>query len=294
MVFIDIFALNLYNLMKIQLETIRSNANRSFTMMFNPRLSDLFFWHFHPAYELVYIDGATGTRHVGDHISTYEGSDLVLIGSNIPHLNFDYGVKSEYRKVVVHIKKDFIDKHIQGTPELLTILELFQKSKHGLAFKGKLKQQIGEQLFNFQNLNPFNQYLQLLEILQLLSGTNDVELLHEKPYTKKYSEREQGRIRAIYAFVDKNYHQKIELNEMAAIGNMTKESFCRYFKKVTANTFIDFLNRYRISQSRRHLMSGKSVSDACYSCGFESLSYYNRIFKKITNENPSDFRKRYL
>lgn len=280
--------------MKIQLETISNNDNRSFTLMFNPRLSDLFFWHFHPAYELVYIKGATGTRHVGDHISTYEGSDLVLIGSNIPHMNFDFGVKSDYKKVVVHIKKDFIDKHIQETPELLKILELFHRSNHGIAFKGKLKKQIGDQLFDFENLKPFNQFLQLLEILQLLSETDDFELLHEQPYSIKYSDRDQGRIREIYAFVDKNYHHKIDLTEIASISNMTKESFCRYFKSATSNTFVDFLNRYRISHSRRELMSGKSVSEACFSCGFESLSYFNRIFKKVTNENPSDFRKRYV
>ncbi|MDH5367617.1 MAG: AraC family transcriptional regulator [Cyclobacteriaceae bacterium] len=280
--------------MKIQLETITSNTNSSFSMMFNPQLSDLFYWHFHPEYELVYIEGATGTRHVGEHISTYHGSDLVLIGSNIPHLNFDYGVKTEYRKVVAHLKKDFIEKHILETPELSLIPKLFEKSRHGIAFKGGIKKSVGDKLFNFQNLNSFNQYIQLLEVFQILAGSKDIVLLHEQPYTKKYSEREQGRIRSIYAYVDKNYHQKIELNEIAGISNMTKEAFCRYFKKATSNTFIDFLNRYRISQSKRHLMSGKSVSEASYSCGFESLSYYNRIFKKITNENPSDFRKRYL
>ena len=91
--------------MRIQLETI-TNQHRSFSMMLNPRLSDLFYWHFHPEYELVYIKGATGTRHIGDHISTYDGNDLVLIGSNIPHLNFDYGVKTDYQKVVVHLKKE--------------------------------------------------------------------------------------------------------------------------------------------------------------------------------------------
>jgi AraC-like DNA-binding protein len=195
---------------------------------------------------------------------------------------------------VVHIKKDFLDKQIKQTPELFSILELFQKSKHGLAFSGELKKQVGDRLFNFENLEPFDQFLQLLEILQLLSEATDFELLHEQPYSKKYSEREEGRIREIYAFVDKNYHHKIELNEVASVSNMTKESFCRYFKKETANTFVDFLNRYRISQSRRLLMSGKSVSEACFSCGFESLSYFNRIFKKITAENPSDFRKRYV
>jgi len=78
------------------------------------------------------------------------------------------------------------------------------------------------------------------------------------------------------------------------MSNMSKEAFCRYFKQVSNYTFIEFLNRYRISQSKRLLMSGKSVSDSCYQSGFESLSYFNRTFKKVANENPRDFRKRFL
>ena len=279
--------------MRIQLETI-TNQHRSFSMMLNPRLSDLFYWHFHPEYELVYIKGATGTRHIGDHISTYDGNDLVLIGSNIPHLNFDYGVKTDYQKVVVHLKKEFIETHFRGAPELFPIAQLLEKSKYGLAFNGAMKKQIGEKLFELEKFNPFQQYLQLLEILQMLVDLPDLELLHEHPYTNKFTEKDQSRLRSIYAFVDKNYHQKIELSEVAKISNMSKEAFCRYFKKVSSYTLIEFLNRYRISQAKRLLMSGERVSGACYQTGFESLSYFNRTFKKVTNENPRDFRKRYL
>ena len=163
--------------MKVQLETITSQVNRSFSMMFNPRLSDLFFWHFHPEYELVYITGARGTRHVGKHISTYEGSDLVLIGSNIPHLNFDYGVKSDYRKAVVHLKKEFVEQHFANTPELTAIKTLFERSKKGVAFSGEMKGVIGEKLFDLEYLKPFQQYLQLTEILQMLSEIKEMELL---------------------------------------------------------------------------------------------------------------------
>lgn len=279
--------------MKIQLETITSK-DRSFSMMFNPRLSDLFYWHFHPEYELVYIEAATGTRHIGEHISTYVESDLVLIGSNIPHLNLDYGIKTAYRKVVVHLRKDFIESQFDGTPELNPILQLFEKSKYGIAFGGEIKKQIGEKLFQFEHVDAFQQYIQMLDILNILSNIPNPELLHEHPYKHKISEREQGRLRTIYAFVDKNYYKKISLNEIAAISSMSKEAFCRYFKKVSNYTFIEFLNRYRISHSKRILMSGMSVSEACYQSGFESLSYFSRTFKKVTNENPRDFRKRYL
>ncbi|NKI27548.1 AraC family transcriptional regulator [Arenibacter sp. 6A1] len=280
--------------MKIQLETLTNKVNRSISILINPRMSNLFFWHFHPEYELVYIEGSNGTRHVGDHISNYEGSDLVLIGSNIPHLNFDYGVDTDYQKVVVHLKKELVETHLFGTPELLLINTMFQKSKQGLAFHGKLKKDIGKRLFALEGLSPIRQYLELLEILHSLSDSDEIELLHDRPFEHRISDKDQKRVSAIFAYIDKNYQRKIELQEVADIGQMTKEAFCRYFKKMTKYTFTEFLNRYRISQSKRLLMSGRSVSDACYGSGFESLSYFNRIFIKVTRENPREFRKKYV
>ncbi len=280
--------------MKVQLETITNKVNRSFSMMFDPRLSDLFFWHFHPEYELVYIEGADGTRHVGNHISNYKGTDLVLIGSNIPHLNFDYGVKTDYKKVVVHLKKELVETNFYRTPELVLINTMFQKSKQGLAFHGKLKKELGDKLFALEGLAPIEQYLQLLEILSKLSNSEETEFLHDRPYDNQISDKDQKRISAIFAHIDNNYQRKIELQEVADLSHMTKEAFCRYFKKRTMYTFTEFLNRYRISQSKRDLMSGKSVSDACYSSGFESLSYFNRVFNRITKENPREFRKKYV
>ncbi|MEL6357891.1 MAG: AraC family transcriptional regulator [Bacteroidota bacterium] len=277
--------------MKIQLEAIKPGLDCSFSLMFNPRLSDLFYWHFHPEYELVYIEGATATRHVGDHVSTYTDNDLVLIGSGIPHLNFDFGVTTDYRKAVVHLKKEFVEEHLLKIPELQSITTLMDKAKYGVAFTGPSKQRIGKTLFELQGLTPVKQYFKLLTILSELAKVESMELLHQQPYTPTYSPQEEGRLRTIYAYVDRNYHQKIELSELATLCNMTKEAFCRYFKKVTGYTFIAFLNRYRISQSKRHLMNGKTVGEACFRSGFESLSYYNRVFKRITGENPSVFRR---
>lgn len=278
--------------MRLQLETITKHSAGSFSLMFNPRLSDLFFWHFHPEYELVYITGAHATRHVGEHVSEFAGSDLVLIGSNIPHLNFDYGVQSEYRKVVVHLKKDFVEGHISEAAELRAIGKLFGQSAYGLAFTGPNKDRLGDMLFDLEGMTPFAQYLRLLDILAQLAQEQEVERLHEQPYRNRYGNKEQERLNRIYAFVDQHYDRKVELEEVANLAHMTREAFCRYFKKMTTYTFTDFLNRYRISQSKRDLMAGKSVSDACYSSGFESLSYYNRIFKRTTGENPSAFRQR--
>ena len=280
--------------MKTQFEHIHPDANSSFRLLHNPRLNDLFFWHFHPEYELVYIEGASGTRHVGEHISSYTESDLVFIGSNIPHLNFDYGVQTDYEKVVLHIQASFKDKVFRGFPELSGIFELFEKSQHGIVFSGKTKQVIGERLKRFHKLPPFEQFLEVLYIFQILANSKDGFLLHNQPYINRYNKKEQDRLRRVYAYVDEHYLEKIELDQVAALCNLTKAAFCRYFKKATGQTFVSFLNQFRISQAKRLLLMGKSVSEACFESGFESLSYFTRTFKKVAGENPKVFKSKHL
>src|ERR1700712_4073865 len=113
--------------MKIQLETIQPNSNSSFQLLLDSRLNDFYFWHYHPQLELNYIEGANGRRHIGEHISRYENSSLVFIGSNIPHLNNDYGIKTDYEKTVLHIQPGFLKEALVQTPELSAIRQFFEK-----------------------------------------------------------------------------------------------------------------------------------------------------------------------
>ncbi|MEP3372383.1 MAG: AraC family transcriptional regulator [Maribacter dokdonensis] len=278
--------------MKVELETIEPATKSPFRLLHDPKLSHLFYWHFHPEYEIVYIEGANGTRHVGDHISEYEENDLVLIGSNIPHLNFDYGVKTTYREEVLHIKPSFKITYVDPIPELQSLNRLLDLSRYGIAFHGNTKKEVGEMLKELHTLKPFEYFMAIMAILKRLSQSNEFQLLHKKPYKNKYSKKEQSRIRDIYALIDERYQGKISVDEVAKFCNLTKPAFCRYFKKATGSTFIEFLNQYRISQSKRMLLTGKNVSETCFECGFESLSYFNRTFKKVTGENPSAFKKR--
>lgn len=280
--------------MKIQFESIRPDAESSFHLMLNPRLNDFFFWHFHPEFELTYIEGASGKRHVGQHISRYEGSDLVFIGSNIPHLNFDYGVKTDYEKVVLHIQPDFLSDTFAKTPELSAIQRFFELSAYGIAIGGDTKKQAGERMKALHRLSPFEQFLEVLRILQLLATSTETVLLHDAPAKNHYNKKEQERLKLLYRFIDDHYQRKISLAEVAALSHLTEAAFCRYFKKITRLTFTDFLNHYRINQAKRLLLLDFNVSETCYACGFESLSYFNRTFRKVTNENPLAFKKRLL
>ncbi|MDC6388063.1 AraC family transcriptional regulator [Maribacter sp. PR1] len=277
--------------MKVQLETISPDSKSPFRLLHDPKLSHLFYWHFHPELELVYIEGADAKRHVGDHISNFEGSDLVLIGSNIPHLNFDHGVTTPYRKEVLHIKPSFKDNVLRDYPELKQLDRLLDLSRYGVAFHGKTKEEVGTLLKKLYQLEPFEFFISVLNILKRLSQSKEFQLLHKTPYVNKLKNKEQKRMRKIYSHIDERYQEKLTLDEMANLCGLTKPAFCRYFKKTTGSTFVSFLNQYRISQAKRLLLMGKNVGEACFECGFESLSYFNRSFKKVTGENPSVFKK---
>lgn len=279
---------------KTQYESIQLDKGSSFHLMRNPNLSELFYWHFHPEFELVYIEGSDGTRHVGDHISAFRGSDLVLIGSYMPHLNFDYRIKTYYEKVVLHLHPDFWSQALGHFPELHQLKELFERAQYGIGFMGKTKEALGERLMALHTLEGFDQLLEVLSIFHSLALSPDYEYLHDRPYVNTESLREQERIRVVYRHLEAHFADKIALEDVATLCHLSKAAFCRYFKRVTGQTFTQFLNQYRISQAKRLLLMGNSVGEACFESGFESMSYFNRTFKKIAGENPKDFKRRHL
>ena len=278
--------------MKLQFEVIEPDQGSSFRILDNPRLNNFYYWHFHPEYELTFIEAPAGTRKVGAHSGTYEERDLVLIGSDIPHLNFDYGLKEPYEKIVLQIKPDFFTQTILSIPELQSLNRLFSQANQVWCFQGETKIIAGERLKKLPKLSQFEQYIEILEILHFLSESNEFIFLHESPFTAFYSSREQTRIKQIYDFIAREFHRPIRIAEVAALARQSDAAFCRYFKKVSKLTFTEFLNQYRINHAKKLLISDKNVTETCYACGFESLSYFNRVFRQITGENPSEYRKR--
>ena len=278
--------------MRIQKEIVLPDPGQSFKL-FKPSLKNFFFWHYHPEYELVYVEATTGIRHVGQHISSFMDSDLVLIGPNIPHLNFDYGLQTEYRQVVVQLKENFMGDSFKETPEFERIKMLFDKAYLGLSFSGKTKSEVAEKLKYMQALNHFQQLLCLLEIFQLLASSNEAKELNDQDTSIKLFLNDKIRMGSIYKYIHAHYNQTPDVNKVAASVHLSTAAFCRYFKKQTNMTFTDFVNQYRITQAKTLLLQYKPVSEVCYEVGFDSLSYFNKLFKKIAGENPSVFKKKH-
>lgn len=277
--------------MKARLESFQQDLEQSFRILLTPRLNEIFYWHFHPETELVFVESESGFRHVGDHISKYHESDLVLIGPNIPHLNFDYGIKEVVNTVVVQMKEDFLGQIFFSLPEIKAIHLLFEKSKEGIAFHGETKEVVGEKLKHLSDLDPFERLISLLEVFNLLAKSTETEMLHAKPLENASLIKEQKRIQKVYHFIEVNYQNQMDVNEVAELCNLTTPAFCRYFKKATHYIFTEFLNIFRINQSKKLLLQDKNVSETCYASGFSNLSHFNKTFKKVTGKNPSEFKK---
>ncbi|SRR5258708_4130231 len=277
----------------IQLEKVDFKPGKSFKL-FSPRLRNTFLWHYHPEFELVYVEADAGIRHVGTHISTYTQSDLVFIGSNLPHLNFDYRLRSDYHQIVIQLRCDFMGTALDLTPEFAGIEGLFKAAEYGIAFHGETKLAVAKKLRQLEGLSSLDQLLQLMTIFQLLADSNERTILNKDLSSKNFILKDKIRMGAIYEYIDAEYHRQPDVNVVAQKVNLTTPAFCRYFRRQTNMTFTEFVNQYRIERAKNLLMQNNNVSETCYAVGLDSLSYFNKLFKEIAGENPSDFRARYF
>ncbi|MEO7214357.1 AraC family transcriptional regulator [Mucilaginibacter sp.] len=278
---------------EIQLERVAFEPGKSFKL-FSPRLRNTFLWHYHPEFELVYVEADAGIRHVGSHISGYTQSDLVFIGSNLPHLNFDYRLRSDYHQIVIQLREDFMGSAIAVSPEFAIINQLFKKAAYGIAFHAETKAIVTKKLKALARLNSFEQLVELMKVFNILAHSNEFTILNTDDVSLQFFLKDKIRMGAIYEYIDANYNRKPDVNVVAGKVNLSTAAFCRYFKRQTNITFTDFVNQYRIDIAKNLLMQDKNVTETCYAVGFESLSYFNKLFNKVVGENPSEFKNRLI
>lgn len=275
----------------IQLEKIEFEAGKSFKV-FSPRLRNTFLWHYHPEFELVYVEADAGIRHVGRHISTYTQNDLVFIGGNVPHLNFDYRLRSEYHQIVIQLRKDFLGTAVGVAPELRGIARLFREASYGISFSGGTKKAVAGMLKEMAEMTALEQLLRLIAVFQRLADSDERMLLNKDLDSQQFILKDKIRMGAVYEYIDAHYDRHPDVNVVARKVNLTTAAFCRYFKRQTNMTFTAFVNQYRIERAKNLLMQNYYVGETCYAVGLDSLSYFNKLFRELTGENPSDFRAR--
>ena len=95
-------------------------------------------------------------------------------------------------------------------------------------------------------------------------------------------------------FIEKNYHEKITVEQLADISAIGRRSFERRFKKATNNTIIEYLQRVKIEAAKRSLEnSRKNINDVMFEVGYTDTKAFRDVFKKITGLTPVEYRNKY-
>ncbi len=248
-------------------------------------------WHYHPEIELVYVNGGSGKRQIGSHISYYTDGDLILIGGNLPHCNLTNALTENKSETVIQMLPNFLGENFFSLPELKTIQSLLKICKGGIAFYGTTKIKIGEKMEVLEYQTDFQRLLSILNILNELGKSQEYNILNAEGFAIKTETKDNDRINVIFNYIKSNFKDEITLDEIANLVNMTVPSFCRYFKKTTNKTFIQFSNEYRLVHASKLLAEQNlTIMEVCYESGFNNFSHFNKSFKNFTGQNPSEYR----
>lgn len=252
--------------------------------------------HLHEELELNFIMNAKGARRIiGDHIGEIGDLELVLVGSNLPHVWQTHHCKSkEIKEITIQFHKDLFDEKFLRRNQMSFIRKMFERSAKGIIFSQETIQQIMPRLSALSQKHGFDSVLELLSILHDLSVSRNMHTLSDTTFSNAEFSYSSRRIEKAFEYMNQNFQKNITLAEIAKLVNMTEVSFSRFFKAKTGITFIDSLLELRLGNASRLLIdTTQSVAEVAYNCGFNNISNFNRLFKKKKGCTPKEFRENY-
>lgn len=262
-----------------------------FVVLYHPNAKFDYPTHYHPEYEINYVENAKGKRIVGESVSQYNEVDLALIGPNVYH-SWQSETGAADLVVTVQFQQNIFPPGFSDKNILLPIKEMLERSNRGIVFEKRSIQQLAPLIKSLANENGFDSFLQFLNILHKMAVSANQKILCSQSFSPRLDMFKSRRIATVTKFIGDNFENKIRIDEIGNLIGMTNSSFCHFFKKRTGKSFIDYLNDVRIGHASVQLMeTTKSVSEISYGCGFNNISNFNRIFKTKKGLTPGEFRK---
>jgi AraC-like DNA-binding protein len=250
------------------------------------------FLHRHEELQISYIAQGEGVLIVGDTISSYTTGDVIILGSNVPHVF----KSSEKLKQASHMLSIFFTQTSFGadffqTEELKPLQSFFKKSENGF----KLKSPSEKTIRLFHDIQKSTKLERFIHFFQLLKQLNTSKYLALSSFhsEKKYKDIEGQRMGAVFQYTMNHFREKIPLHAVAKEAAMTPNAFCNYFKKRTRKTYVTFLNEIRVEEACKLLREQQeySIAEIAEQSGFQNISNFNRRFKEIKGLKPMVFRK---
>jgi len=246
--------------------------------------------HQHEEIQLCAIVKGEGSLVIGDSINEYKIGDILIIGSNLPHVfksdtsNFE----TSLMKTLFFTKTSFGEEFFE-LGDFAEMQKLFKISESGGIVTSN-KTEISALFSSLKKASNFERFIIFLKIVNELLNA-EINPLSKFIYQKKYSDNEGKRMSNIMEFTMNNFNKEIDLDTIAGISNMTPNAFCRYFKQRTNKTYFQFLIEVRIEHACRLLKNHDAlIAEVSEKSGFKNISNFNRKFKDNKGITPSKYR----
>lgn len=254
--------------------------------------------HRHDLFELNFVENGAGCeRIVGDSVETLGEYDLVLITSpNLEHQWAQGNCQSkDIHEITVQFKIDFLHADIFSTNPFRSIQQMFVRAQRGLAFPLAAIMTIYPRVIKISSIKEgFYALIELFNILHELSKFDDARELSSSSFAQVKPNAESARVARVKDYISAHYIEDIRLEQMSKLANMSPTAFSRYFKLRTGKTLAEYIVDVRLGHATRMLIDTKEpVSQICYTCGFNTLTNFNRLFKNRKGCSPTEFREKY-
>lgn len=253
------------------------------------------FYHYHPQYELNLIETDAGRRLVGDDESAIGGSDLVLISPNLPHRWELENGRAEFW--VLAFSRESIGLELLSRSELSGVRHLLERAERGLAFTAVARRIVAPMVKSLGDATGMERLVLFVRILQALCGEEGATPIAGPDYHGSGVQAHYALIAGVVEHfmnsVALRQQRRPALEEAAARAGMSVPSFTRFFRRMTGDSFVPYVNRLRIAHACTLLEeTDAAVVDVAIDSGFANLSHFNRQFKRFTGVPPREYRRR--
>lgn len=249
-------------------------------------------------FKITLLENCTGKHFIGDHIADFQDTELVLLGSYLPHC-WQYhefaDPMARANAIEIHFFPDFLGKQFLEKPEAKSLNLLFQeKAPKGISYGGETVSQAKVIMHQMLLERGFERVVSMLRLLDVLVKSKSFSILSSPYFHSIDSSTEAQKINKVFDYVFANFKKEIRLPEVAKIVPMSTSAFCRFFREKTGQTLVDFIKEVRIGHAAKLMLEGQhNVAEACYSSGYNSISNFNRHFKEIKGVPPRQFMEGY-
>jgi len=257
--------------------------------------------HRHAEIQITWIISGEGTLLAGNNMHVFREGEIYMIGANLPHLfksdpaYFQSDSDKEVRTVTIFFNPSGKLSALFGLPEMKSVAAFITQHPSGFKVPDAMYPDMVNRILAIQQTSGAEQLYGFISLLNVLSTTPNLQPLSSGSYAFSMTDPEGMRIASVYNYIMQNYSSALTLEDVAMQAHLTPTAFCRYFKKHTRHTLVNFVNKVRVNEACKMLVNGsaKSIATIAYSCGFNSITNFNYVFKSITGVSPRDYVNSY-